>query len=85
MSKSKKKQGEPSVKAASFVLPKIVTENPLPDTYLIKVDGKWMSAFHPLSVCGDRSKAKRMDTATANVFARHIEYRGKGKCEVVPA
>jgi hypothetical protein len=95
MSRSKyHKQSEPSVKAVSLVPSKVEPSSEVevlesletlkPLYFKLKVDEKWMTCFHPFAVSDDESKAAILTPDNAHGFARHIEFRKKGKCEVVP-
>ena len=52
--------------------------------FMIKVDGLWMSSFAPLKTTEKKSEAVALDHDSATVFARHIEFRKKGICEIIP-
>lgn len=95
MSKRNKKQSEPSARVAPIVYtqtdtdanveaataPIVPTVQP---TFLINVDGAWLSSFAPFKTTILASEALRLDHDSATGFARHIEFRKKGICEIVP-
>jgi hypothetical protein len=94
MSRSKHNQQGHAVKVAPVAPSKVEPETiapvevpvapVVPKLFRLKVNGLWMTCFHTLAVSDDESKAALLTADNAYGFARHIEFRKKGRCEVVP-